>query len=226
MYSDNDIRLYHHGILGQKWGVQNGPPYPIGASDHSASEKRAGWRKSLGSGKIESKNKNADGSLTAAGRKRLAKQIDKGWKHTNFKKDGSRYSSSQKAAEKNKDLRRAALNAKNVQDLHDKWIKLHDEWFDRSWDDDFDTNSDIFKLKKDEDAAYEEFKAEAGKLGEKLLGQYADKSYTDMATKNYMAARGAIMNIIHDDSIRRRTEEDPDQHFLDSPDPYKTRRNQ
>ena len=39
--------LYHHGVLGQKWGRKNGPPYPLGASDHSAAEKKAGWRKSL-----------------------------------------------------------------------------------------------------------------------------------------------------------------------------------
>lgn len=26
--------LYHHGILGQKWGIQNGPPYPL---DHTSS---------------------------------------------------------------------------------------------------------------------------------------------------------------------------------------------
>ena len=39
--------LYHHGIKGQQWGVQNGPPYPIGAQDHSKSEKKAGWRSSL-----------------------------------------------------------------------------------------------------------------------------------------------------------------------------------
>ena len=36
-----------HGILGMKWGVMNGPPYPLGASDHSSSEKKAGWRRSL-----------------------------------------------------------------------------------------------------------------------------------------------------------------------------------
>ena len=32
--------LAHHGILGQKWGKRNGPPYPLDASDHSAQEKR------------------------------------------------------------------------------------------------------------------------------------------------------------------------------------------
>lgn len=39
--------LWHHGILGQRWGKKNGPPYPLDAGDHSASEKKAGWRKSL-----------------------------------------------------------------------------------------------------------------------------------------------------------------------------------
>ena len=42
-----ELYLQHHGILGQKWGKKNGPPYPLGASDHSAAEKEAGWRKSL-----------------------------------------------------------------------------------------------------------------------------------------------------------------------------------
>lgn len=32
--------LEHHGIKGQKWGVKNGPPYPLGYDDHSTSQKR------------------------------------------------------------------------------------------------------------------------------------------------------------------------------------------
>lgn len=32
--------LAHHGIKGQQWGVQNGPPYPIPSGDHSAAEKK------------------------------------------------------------------------------------------------------------------------------------------------------------------------------------------
>lgn len=33
--------LKHHGILGQKWGKRNGPPYPLDADDHSTAEKNA-----------------------------------------------------------------------------------------------------------------------------------------------------------------------------------------
>ena len=45
--------LAHHGILGMRWGKKNGPPYPLGAEDHSTSEKKAGYKKSLGGGRNE-----------------------------------------------------------------------------------------------------------------------------------------------------------------------------
>ena len=45
--------LAHHGILGQKWGRKMGPPYPLGASDHSAAEKKEGYKKSIGGGRNE-----------------------------------------------------------------------------------------------------------------------------------------------------------------------------
>lgn len=36
---DSDF-LMHHGIKGQKWGEQNGPPYPLNKKEYSALEKR------------------------------------------------------------------------------------------------------------------------------------------------------------------------------------------
>lgn len=62
LYSNNDWRDYselkHHGILGQKWGVKNGPPYPLDEGDHSAAEKKAGWKESIG--KIFNRDDPAD----------------------------------------------------------------------------------------------------------------------------------------------------------------------
>lgn len=49
-YYNDSVYLAHHGILGMHWGRRNGPPYPLDAADHSQSEKKAGWRKSLAKG--------------------------------------------------------------------------------------------------------------------------------------------------------------------------------
>lgn len=57
MSYENQRYLAHHGIRGQKWGHKSGPPYPLDASDHSASEKKAGWRKSLEGASDEKKAK-------------------------------------------------------------------------------------------------------------------------------------------------------------------------
>lgn len=55
----DDLYIAHHGILGMSWGKKNGPPYPLGAGDHSKAEKSAAEKagvkvgKSSGKGSIE-----------------------------------------------------------------------------------------------------------------------------------------------------------------------------
>ena len=41
-YLAPEDELFHHGIKGQKWGVRNGPPYPLDPSDRAPAEKTAG----------------------------------------------------------------------------------------------------------------------------------------------------------------------------------------
>lgn len=45
-----DNYLTHHGILGQKWGKQNGPPYPLNPANRSSAEKRQNGSKYTKSG--------------------------------------------------------------------------------------------------------------------------------------------------------------------------------
>ena len=57
--------LTHHGILGMKWGQRNGPPYPLGASDHSSAEKKAGTKGWSKEAKQENKKKSAESRSTS-----------------------------------------------------------------------------------------------------------------------------------------------------------------
>lgn len=73
-YGNNDWRDYlaHHGILGMKWGRRNGPPYPLDGADHSASEKKAGWRKSLGGGGESSSVRKKNGKVKSKSKNRVS----------------------------------------------------------------------------------------------------------------------------------------------------------
>lgn len=69
--------LYHHGILGQRWGHQNGPPYPLDEEDHSTSERKKHWKLSLNN---RSSKRNHKISNKKSGRiKKKLNKIKKGW---------------------------------------------------------------------------------------------------------------------------------------------------
>ena len=47
--------IAHHGILGQKWGHRNGPPYPLSGGDYTPSEQKAIYKKRMAKNSIYNK---------------------------------------------------------------------------------------------------------------------------------------------------------------------------
>ena len=68
-YYNLDGELSHYGIKGQKWGEKNGPPYPLDASDHSSTEKKAGTKGWTKEAKQESVAKENNSSESATAKK-------------------------------------------------------------------------------------------------------------------------------------------------------------
>lgn len=62
--------LKHHGIVGQKWGKRNGPPYPLDDSDLSYAEKKA-QRATKYTKKIQTKLDRDDASKRRSERRLL-----------------------------------------------------------------------------------------------------------------------------------------------------------
>lgn len=75
--NQNGTYLVHHGILGQKWGKKNGPPYPLDASDHSAAEKRAAEGKGYGV-KTNKTNRPIKSGLTDSQKKKVKTAVKVG----------------------------------------------------------------------------------------------------------------------------------------------------
>ena len=93
MYSRN-AELYHHGILGQKWGQRNGPPYPLDSSVSTGKrlkntfsklkEKASNKRETTTSKAIKEAKKMSDEELrTAINRLNLEKQYAEAVKQVN-----------------------------------------------------------------------------------------------------------------------------------------------
>lgn len=78
-YIKTNGELYHHGVLGQKWGQRNGPPYPLKPGQHSAAEKKAGWTKSVSSttGGVKKKSVKTGGFKEFATRNDPIVKLDK-----------------------------------------------------------------------------------------------------------------------------------------------------
>lgn len=145
-YYEDHYSFAHHGILGQKWGDQNGPPYPLDPGDHSAREKKAGWIKSLKTRHVEKKKKKQRQKALEKARVAKAEKAKQAELQKKFEADKEKVLRSGKASEIlkykgqmtndemeyaiqriNKEERLYGLSAKEQQDGWQKIDKIFDK---------------------------------------------------------------------------------------------------
>lgn len=206
--------LSHHGILGQKWGVMNGPPYPLDASDHSVSEKKAGWKKSL-----DKEEKRPTGKIR-------------------YKKVKEEYDNIPNKAEKIRNLNESSYNINNMADdlykdyekafnsveLSSKqkekiWSNLHDifgdsqydkELFDDEvkWHVDDEIMNNVLKAVRYKrtkfDEAQNKYWKDCEELVDSVASKYKDKSVKDV--NNYgqkISAKSAVYSMLSNEADTR-----------------------
>ena len=194
--------LAHHGILGMKWGKKNGPPYPLGASDHSASEKKAGYKKSLGGGRNEElynrKTNSSKKDHRSSARKFITGEYD-----TNKK-------SKELSAKREKEINAIARPKDN------EWYDEKTGWTNKAREYMSKVDKVDEKYRKKEDALYEELNKEIENTRKDLLFSDDIKADTLKARELNKQIRSLRDDILGENS--KNAEKAYKQYLKDHPD--------
>lgn len=97
----NSGELYHHGVKGQQWGVQNGPPYPLDQNTKSESKTGSKTKRKTAQDKIKEKAKTKTGEKGAEIGRRVAETHFFMRKLKNTRNDAKAWHMVAKMAERN-----------------------------------------------------------------------------------------------------------------------------
>ena len=117
--------LYHHGILGQRWGHRNGPPYPLGSSVSTGKRLK---KQTIGERRAERRQAKAE-EKSARYRKKMLYKAANEFSKRHFEKgvdyEIKAYNGDVDAAIKNRAAQVARCN--QMIDFYDSRIKYNDE---------------------------------------------------------------------------------------------------
>lgn len=192
--------IWHHGILGQKYGKRNGPPYPLDASDHSAKEKAAGWKESLHAKDTKARHKELAKKYKEERKeaRERTKRIKK-----NHKLRGKAYKDAKRVArsiERDKEYK-AIKEARDADhEAWKEWIKKNGDKYSQSKK--YRMTADFNKQAKTSDKN-EELRALTEKYLRKKLGKKYDKKIVTPYGKETTRGQMALESYIRQEQDRR-----------------------
>lgn len=213
------IYLAHHGILGQKWGKRNGPPYPLDPNtDYSEAEKRADQKRRYKSIKknfdknetFGTRRKNTTSGVqedinSMASSKPITDALDK---LKNAGKPCSDFYHDREKVDKYKELAarvECKLNGTTDPDEINHWIEQF-KWSDmdqgtgNSWQIYCLDNNISKDVEKKWFAAHDDYENTVKSMVNEYLGKYGDKKvqrskYTSVSAKDVVADAIEYLNM-------------------------------